>query len=391
MPALTNVTRWYDNVAKMADDLLKGIGSDCGMGFLVCDNESDYSALATELDSRVSFPIIGATSPANPAFHRSVDVGASLTVLTGDRAKFGASLTAPLYGDSPDKAIETAYREAVSSLGVEPKLILATFPIIKDLAIDRYLPKLFELAGDTPVFGGMASDDYDQLNFAVIAGGAVHSDRASIVAIGGDISPVFATGCDITVLADYAPTVTEVDGNVVRMVDDMSFCGYMKKLGFNIEAPDFLSDWPLAVLVRMEDSEGDELSTIYDLMSIDLNDCSGRFSNKPPLGARLSPGTLRNENITASADSCMTELLDKIKKGEEDGHKYDIMACIPGVSRYYAVAGDQNKDLDIIEQRLPEHLALFGFYGFNEICPVTDKNGKQCNRDHRAAIVACAF
>lgn len=389
MSAITRVTKRYDNAVKMADDLLAGVDDSGGLGFLVCDNESDYTALAAELQRRVRFPIVGGTSPSSPAFHRNVEVGASLAVITGDRARFGLSVTAPLYSGEPDEIIADAYVAASANLGETPKMILVTLPIIHDLAIDLYLPKLFELAGKMPVFGGMVSDDYKRESFAVIADGRAHIDRASIVAIGGDITPVFASGCEVTVLSDYAPTVTDAEGYVVRAVDDMSFCDYMNRLGFDIAERGFLSEWPLAFRVR--DDDRDDKPKTNDLISVDLKERSGRFAKKPRVGSRLSPASLNRENIASSADSCVAELFDKIKHSMGRGCEFEAVMCVAGVGRYYAVTGARNPDLDAVRLRLSERLALFGYYGFYELCPTPDSDGVPQNRDHSMGLVACAF
>lgn len=391
--ATTTLSRSF-KPAVIAEDLVRDLPLPSlgnAFGLLSCQPETDYEAVIARLQAAVPFPIVGGTTWALPFGDRDEEVSAGLTVINRPGLNFAISVSRPLTARESRRQMEELYRDCETKLGERPKMLLAILPIIPKLMNDIYLPHLFEAAGNLPIFGGMVSDDYEYKRAAVLAEGRAHRDRMALMALGGDIEPVFAARSELNVLSEYTPTVTEAKGHVVRRVDDMSFCDYLARHGFDPARKDLTTDWPLSLEVRGRHVPVDYLADFCDLVRLNLADGSGTLSGVIPVGAGIRMGILGKSNVVNTADDCLADILAQIKEGRARGRAYDILLCVPCVARYFAMAGDDRREGERIRAACPGDLSIFGFYGFSEICRVRLPDGGRENRILNYSIIMCAF
>ena len=393
MPALVRSTKSFNKVDKMTQDLLNELPVEYmsdSIGFLSCDPGAAYIELLERIQEKTPFAIVGGTSLASPLCPREEEVGATLTVFSSNRIRFAASLSSPLGGDCAAQ-MKSLYEDCVAGLGTEPKLFFIIMPIVPDLAADRYLSELFALVGEIPVFGGMVSDDFDAQRSAVFFNESAYSDRIALIAFGGDVRPALGVGCSLTMLSEYAPTVTETDDHVIRRVDDMTFCDYLRKLGFDPDDPRIMSDWLLSISVQGHFSDIDGIAECSVLVDIDPREGSGLASCRVPEGTRIGMGFLSKSDVLKSAEGCLDRVANEIDLVRNDGYEYEMAFCVSCVSRYYALVGNSNLEGNLLKSRLPSGIPMFGYYGFNEICPTRGKDGSLFNRPHGESLVVCVI
>lgn len=391
MAAILTSTRYFSDIDIMVDELLNGVPNDLGandIAFLSTASEANYRTLVPMLASRLPCTLVGGTTLNSPFHSRDCEVGAYMTVVRGIRHALAVS--EPLVETDGRGQMERLYRDCVSRLGDAPKVFFPIMPVIPNLTANYYMPHLFELAGDIPVFGGMVSDDFDSDKFAVFAGRDCYPDRIALLALGGDIEPVFGSGCDVTILSRYRPTVTEASGNVVSRVDDMSFCEYLTKLGFHDDVR-LISDFPLCVIIYGGLSDRDGIPEISHLVQTDPAKGTGTFSSEIPMGRNIAVGFLTKDNIDASTRKCIDEIGTKIESRKRDGYNFSLVFCVSCVGRYFALVGQDNSEGEMVTAAFNGKIPLFGYYGFNEICPVPGLQGEFFNRPLSDSIVMCAL
>lgn len=304
---------------------------------------------------------------------------------------FSIAVSDRITPESGDDLIEKVYAEARNGTDNQPRLILAFMPIIADLTANRFMPRLFELAGDIPVFGGMALDGFDSRNYGVFAGGAAHSDRIVLVLLGGEIDPVFSVGCSVTETGSYSPVVTEAERNVVYKVDDISFCQYLNRLGFSGHVAK-LRDFPLCIVVNDDkQSPVDGIPIITHLAATNTDDGSGIFANDIPVGSSIRIGVVTRDDLASSSQSCVSSITREIRKREENGYAFSLAFCITCLGRYFALLGGENIDGEAIRSSPLGNMPLFGYYAYNEVCPSVAENGMSFNRTFSDSIAICAF
>ena len=263
------------------------------------------------------------------------------------------------------------------------------------LRLDCFLSALFAEAGEIPVFGGVTTSDLVSTQAHVFAGHHAYKDRMVLLALGGDIQPVFAVGSQLTELTPYGPSVTEAEGRIVKKVDDMTFCEYMQRLGINpedrVNGVDALVQYgplPCRLYHKMDDDDG--VPELRCISFTKLEDGSAAFSSRLPVGTRINMGTIQKSDVTESSERCLNEILTKMERWENDGYQYSVLFCVPCIARYFSMLGGENLERNLIRQNTPSRLMVNTFYGFCEIGPTENRQGYH-NRSHNASIVMCAI
>ena len=392
MRSIVSSTTHFNDADRMLRDLIIDIPDlppAESVGFLACASQSNHDALAGALQKALPFPVVGGTTLRSPFAPREEDVGASLTVLSRPGLRYAIGVSGEPKAGGERELMEKLHRDCTVSLGAAPALFLLIMPILPNLMAGDYLKHLFSLAGRVPVFGGMVSDDFDSDRFAVFAGGRAYQDRMVMVGIGGSVDPVFSVGCRMTALSGYRPTVTEADGNIIRRVDTMTFCEFLTRMGFP-EDVRLLSDFTLCVSIEGGVSARDGIPEITHLARTDPESGSGFFGSDIPEGSRISLGVLRPEDVVGSAAHCIGEMAAAMRAREAAGYEFGMAFCLPCVGRYYAMLGRDNEEGRMLREAFSA-VPLFGYYGFNEICPSHDTDGRRFNRQYSDSMVICAL
>ena len=236
----------------------------------------------------------------------------------------------------------------------------------------------------------MVSDQFDSDKFATFSDGQAHPDCIVLLMLGGMISPVFSVDCKVTEITSASPEVTRSEGNAIYRIGNMSFCDYLGSLGFS-EHITQIRDFPLCVIIQNKPDRRDSLPEITHLTLTDPLSGSGYFGTEIPVGCKIRFGHVTRKDLVVSARHCMLDATERMRKQTETGYVFSMGVCIPCMGRHYALQGGENTDGEIVTSHLPPALPLFGYYGFNEICPSRDGHGIRFNRTHNDSIAFCAF
>lgn len=354
-------------------------------GFISCSPDTDYQDMIRTLKESLPLTMVGGTSLGDPFDNSGDAFGTSMAFVGKKGVKTATAVSMPITGDNSAEVMTDLYTRCSDVLGEPAKLFLVFLPLVPDLFMDSLVGELFRLANGVPVFGTMVSTDFNSDRFAVFANGESYGDRIAMVALAGNIRPVFGVGQESTVPSDYAPIVTEAEGNVIRTVDGIPFGEYLKK--YDIDASS-LEEFP--IIVRMFGPDGDSGDQRLTILVKIGDDNEGILGNTVRVGDGIGLGYLSRENIEKSTSSCLEQLTSAMRKEEKTGYRFDIILAVSCASRYYA-GGSHLLEADMLNAALPDGTSTFGMYGYGEICPVIDESGVANNRQIRQALVMCAF
>lgn len=382
-------------VADLVHDLPPEAQRSGSIGFLSLDSQLDAAEVLRLLGEQVSFPIAGGTSFTYPLAEHANDVSAALSVLSLDKLEFALTVSEPLDEKKCKELVSAAYADCRAKLPGDPRLLFILMPHIPGLDTDRFLNALFEEAGKIPVFGGVTTGDLVSTQAHVFAGHAAYKDRMVLLALGGDIRPVFAVGSQLTELTQYGPTVTEADGRIVKKVDGMTFCEYMQRLGISpedrVNGVDALVQYgPLPCRLHHKLKDDDGVPELRCISFTRLEEGSAAFSSCLPVGTRINMGSIQKNDVVESSERCLDEILEKIAAQENQDYRYSLLFTVPCIARYFAMLGGENLENTLLARKIPSGLVVNTFYGFCEIGPTQNKSGYN-NRSHNASIVMCAL
>lgn len=370
---------------------LDGIQPEHAIGFFTCTPDLNYRGLAASLTRSYPLPVVGGTILGNPFDSGQEPFISRFSVLGKKNLRRHVALSDPLDPHGSHRQMRDVFRECRDRLDNDVKLYLVMAPVQQDLYTDHFFPELMENAGDVPVIGGMLSDEMHSLHSSIFARGKEYSDRILVVAMGGDIRPAFATGCEITIPSDYEPVVTSSRGNIIETVDGMRFIDYLYRVGLDESC---IADFPVAVHTRASrDSavnSGEPLK-ILALTGIDGPKGAGIVNSQIPVGTRIGVGYLTVDNILSSTRECLARLSADMRRQAGDGYRYEILFGISCLARYYTVFNNDSNEADCINEHFPDIHARFGFYGLGEFCPFRRADGTVVNGKFGKTLGLCAL
>ena len=387
----------FSSTDNIVSELTSSLPADIerGLGFLVCDSQIDGALIAQKLKQALDIDIIGGSTFTYPLTPLKEQVSAALSIISLDTLRYSIQVSEPMDAERAKEQIKTLFDGVCAELPA-PKLLMPMIPLIAGMNNDRFISELFAVAGDIPVFGGVTTNDLDSTQAAVYANGTAYHDRMLLIALGGDIRPVFAVGCQLTPLTEYAPVVTESEQNFVYKVDDMTFCDYLRSIGISPEqrenGVDALMQYgPLPSRLRHKLVDDDGIPEIRCISYTNLDDGSAAFSSSLPVGTKLNIGAIHSNDVEESSQSCLNDLIAKMRQEEESGYRYSIVFAVPCVVRYFAMLGGENIESQLLTKQLPSNLQVGIYYGFGEIGPTSGRSGELHNRSHNVSIVMCAL
>lgn len=393
-----NYSSSFINVKQITEDLLKDIdlnGEEGVFGFLVCDSRIDYQSVVEELVKQVTYPIAGGTTLTMPSALEGEEISASFTVIQREGMKISVAKSAKLDVECLDEQMEQLYLDCVQD-EEDIKLFMPFMPLIPGLPADSFIQSLFGKAGNIPVFGGVTTDDLDTTKAAVFTREGAFHNRMILIALSGNVKPVFQAENQLTLMSDYEPSVTESNHNIVKKVDDMLFCDYMKKVGIapeeRINGIDALIQYgPIPVRLRNKLPDDDGIPEIRCISYTNVEEGSVVFSSEMPEGTRVGLGILQKQDIIDSSRRCMDSMKSQIAENETDGYQYGMLFSFPCVARYFATTGGDHPESKLLRMDKPKEMAGASFYAFNEISPTLGTDKRVLNRSHNASIIMCAI
>ncbi len=393
MPAY-HTTSKNASPARIAQDLLKGIDPAAvrgGFGLLVGLSSLDNAAVLRSLEAALPCPIFGCTSISLPFDVKREEISASLLLINKLGLRFAAVFSPPADPEQGGEQMRALVAEARTKLGEEAKMFLVLAPLFPEWTEDRFFLPLYEAAGDTPVFGGMASDHVHEGKARTLYAGAVHPDRTILIALAGEIKPLFAVECEVKVFTTYNPTITEAEGSILRRVDELTLAEYLRLQGFNPDAGDFLTGLSMVAKIETHNPGGPPEVEINHILSVDPKTGAGKLAREVRRGSAISLAGIDSACVAGSAVSALTSLLRQIELGEAEGASFDVLLAVSCLSRYFVSYEETNVEGEHILANCPKRIALNGFFGYNEICPVSGPNGKKRNRSNGFSLALCAF
>lgn len=128
-------------------------------------------------------------------------------------------------------------------------------------------------------------------------------------------------------MVEYAPTVSQAEGNEVLRVDSSSFCDYMRDIGLNpedrVSGVDALMQYgPTPVLVDTGEAGKTDVPEIRCISYTDLERGSGMFSAAVAEGAKIYMSILRQQDVIDSARECLSKLEERMTPARQEGYEY---------------------------------------------------------------------
>ena len=359
------------------------------VGILYCDADADGASLSGSLKDELGIDIIGMTTLAALDAQGRQESAIVLMVLTSEDCTFSIAVSDSLRNGDAEEVITRAYRQSIPS-GVSadsrPGLITVCCPCGMPFSGDRYPEILSQAAGDAPIIGGVASDDYDYKRARTFCSGNEYDDCMIILSFWGDIRPAFSIRHVTSKFAERIRRVTSAEGNVVHTVGNESFIDYLKSFGLDTNAPDPLlafTSYPM-----MLTTEGkDEVPLMRHILSLDHATGSGSFVGDVPVGTLANICLISKDDVKKACLESISDLMETARKNPEMG--YSTIFCISCCGRAMILGIDGGAEGEVLADMLTEDMSLAGAYCLGEICPVSYSNDIAVNRFHNCSITLC--
>lgn len=393
MKSFVNVTEQIDDFSITVRDLLAGTETlqKNTVGILYCYSDMDVAELASSLAKSASFPILGCTSIATMEQSRGFhDLAATLIVLTADDCSFAVAVTDPITPGNVAGQIEKACDSVRQTLGEEPKLLYALPPYILEIMLDEYSIGVNRCCPGVPMLGGLPSYNATGDRNLTIMDGEAYGDRMVLLAIGGDLRPVFSIQNVTSVDVNRKRTVTKSNGNVIYRVGDQTFTDYLRDVGLSVESLTqgnttitFVSN---PVLVE---SANEGYSFVRTLHEINLEEGSGTAIGQVPTGATISICTLQRNEIVQAAVAGVRALKEKMEAYKGGGYQYSTVLAVSCIGRHLLMLPNNDAEVNSILTEFPAGLSLSGFYSYGELGP---QGAAQTNNfAHNESLILCAI
>ena len=164
----TAITYELDDSIKAARELAGMVDKNTSfnknnaVGILLCDADMDGAAVTGELNKLLGIEIAGMTTLATLDRDGYHEAAAVFTVLSDDGCSFIASASEVITEKDYETKIADVCRAVLpEERGDKNGLIFAYCPNGMTFSGDMYTEILSKEAGNVPVIGGIASDDYD--------------------------------------------------------------------------------------------------------------------------------------------------------------------------------------------------------------------------------------
>ncbi|MCL2889609.1 MAG: FIST C-terminal domain-containing protein [Eggerthellaceae bacterium] len=400
MQSATALTQEIDDPKIAASELASKIAQQLtptnpSIGIVYGDADVDVAKLGSLLHEELGFDIVGLTTTALLERNEGYcDMGCALAVLSGGDVEFSVGCARSLKPESYPQQIEAAYEEARAALSQDPKLIIIFAPYIAAITSENYVEVLDKASGQTPIFGGVATDHYDLCYQKTFFNGEAFDDGLVFVLVAGNLKPVFAMKHDFGGKVDRKSIITKSSGSLVERVGDQSFMEWLAEMMpippeeeviFHFQSTPFVMELP--------DYDPSEQPVVRALCSIDHKTGAGGFLSKMPEGSRLFINMIARDNLAASCKGALEQLKDGIAANPD--YRYSLMIVSTCNARHLLLGDSKDLEMSIVLDALSESgstINTIGFYSFGEICPTlcgSDLVPK--NRFHNVSFALCAL
>jgi hypothetical protein len=349
------------------------------VGFITCYTEFIETGVAKALSEALPFDVIGCTTAGTAVPGALGELLLSVLVLTSDDLLFAAGVSASLTHEQ-EAPLARAYQTARAKLPGEPAMMLLFAPLMRQTTGERIVEIINALHPGLPLFGALAVDYIDIVEFSksyTLFNGSARRDVLSFALIYGDLGPRFFTAAISTVhIQKQNALITKAEGNRVMEINGLPALGYLKTLGMvGLSAGTNLS-FPFAV-----DYQDGAKPVIRSLHGIS-QEGDVWFSGRMPVGATLSFGDMDRLDVLHTAG----EIINTVK--ETKSSCILIFSCL---TRYIVLGADTKAEMEHFRSGLERKRPYYFSYTGGEICPVYTTDGRMLNRFHNCSCIACVL
>lgn len=396
------VTKEIDDMARAAKELIAQIEEQLSpyankCGILYYDYEMEGVVLIDILQKYFAMDIIGCSCIAaidgKQGFH---DMCAVFTLLTANDCDFSMAATVPLDDGNARSAMVDAFNKAREPLGADPQLVFAFPPCGVDIALDKHLDIFSDSIGHIPIIGGIPSSVGASVK-SVALNDTCYTDRLVLLLLRGNIRPVFALTNVVTTFSDKSGIVTKAQGNVLHEVGDgVTFVEFLESYGLDVHSVMqngdrvFFQKYPLLITNPLHPAEH-QVPYVRIIMGLEPEQGSGTGFASIPENARICLAVLTKEDIVASVDKGIQQLVQQIEENSRDGYRYSTVFCVSCAARHLVMTPHYSAEANRIKDLLPQELNLSGFYSYGELCPSAVIEGRAVNLLHNASLIFCAI
>ncbi len=198
-------------------------------GLVAASPKTDFRETVKTLAAHVPLPQLGGVTPGNPFDASGQPFGTLVAFLGKKGVKSAVIHSDPVTADNCDAVAADLHARCAEKLGEAPKFLLAFLPAAAPAS--ALADALFRAAGGAPVFGcaltgpeAGAEGGEGAAETAVFSGGECFADRAAVVALGGDVRPVFAVGGGADLAASTNACLTALkEGMAAKVRDGVRF------------------------------------------------------------------------------------------------------------------------------------------------------------------------
>ena len=361
---------------------------------IVYGEDFDYDELYDRLREKWDFDIVGCTamSMINNVAGYTID-GISVLLLSADDCTFATGITDTLTKSNYNDEITRVYKEAEAKLDGEVKMILAYGIMVKsvdDVSGDGYVDVLSKLSNNAPVFGGLASDNFNFSSNRVFWNETCVADAMNMVLISGNIRPKFASRNSIINRALFSYVITESKANHIYKLGNATLLDVMNREQISNEKSEVVADYLLSpFLISIPTEDGDVIETARNISTLNHEDGSGVFLGGMPEGATLGIGIISKEDVKQSVEKACESIKEMLN---EPDYEYSTFLCTTCAARFLALASDVEVEGKTCIDILPKDMDFMGIYAFGEFCPVKGQSSdKTYNMFHNFTFTIAAF
>lgn len=383
-----NIDESYEAGLEIGDMILEKIElKSHSIGILFCHIDFDFAELIKGIREKLDIPIFGCTAAAEANSDGYFEESASLVVITSDEIKLGFGVGENLSQD-PEAAVSAAYTSAQAMLGkAKPRLALTLPDMILSMCTEQVIDLLEDHLGNkVPVVGGCPGDDFQGKKTYQFCNDGIYSDSIPLLLLAGNIQPLVITRSGWSPIGKKVHA-TKVQGNVIYEIDHQPAIDYLKKYIPDIDDPNILGSYPIALMDESLGAEAGKYFVIRSSFSYDKENGSVFYQGEIPENATIQLVRGTRDDILAGAEDAITTL-----KQKAEGKEMHTLLCFSCGGRRMMLGLETKKEIELVVNKLPSECAMNGFYTYGEIGPIDSSlDHLKKSRFHNTTLVLCAF
>lgn len=367
-----------------------------GVGFLFFDYDIDSSEISLKLHNALNIDIISSGSVAGLSQNGYLEMGMVLLILYGENMNY--NIMHIFEKDLTGENFAACYQNACAQMAAAPTLLYGFFTEDVFDKFENIFGYISTFSGGLPLFGGLpcGPEGALSLNRKYFVNGKNPHAVFTLVLIQTLTLPLFTVGNTIESMRTKSAEVTKSKKNIIYEVNNKPFAKYMKENGYIITTGNeqgyklMFHKYPLMV---WPPEAPDTQFLIRAPLDVNFDDGSITFLSHVPEQSLFSFTELTQATIANTAKTAFENLLRQIEEKEKEGYTYSTILCISCEGRYTILNPFYELEGNVINELIPPHLKLAGYYSQGEFCPLQNPSPgrKSNNLFHNCSIIYCAI